>query len=46
MGKRYRWNKKVFAENLLTLLVLIGAGVGLAYLFWLWAWTSIVEGVM
>ena len=38
---KYRWNKKVFAENMLTLLVLIGTGVGLAYVFFMWAYTSV-----
>lgn len=41
MNKRYRWNKKVFFENMLTLATLVGAGIGLAYVFFMWAYTSV-----
>lgn len=37
MRKKYRWNKRVFLENLLTLVVMAAAGAGLGYIFFLWA---------
>ena len=35
--KKYRWNKRVFLENLTAFLVMSAAGVGLGYVFFMWA---------
>lgn len=37
MAKRYRWNKRKCAENLLTGAVIIATGLLLGYVFALWA---------
>ena len=35
--KKYRWNKRVFAENMFALTVMVAAGLLLGYVFALWA---------
>lgn len=37
MGKKYRWNKRKCAENLLTLAVMTAAGLLIGWVFALWA---------
>ena len=37
MGKKYRWNKRKCAENLIALAIFIAAGLMLGWVFALWA---------
>jgi len=37
MAKKYRWNKRKFAENMVTLAVMVACGLLLGYVFALWA---------
>lgn len=37
MAKKYRWNKRKFAENMVTLAVMVAGGLLLGYVFALWA---------
>lgn len=37
MGKKYRWNKRKCAENLLTLAVMTATGLLIGWVFALWA---------
>lgn len=37
MGKRYRWNKRKCAENLIGVAIFIATGLMLGWVFALWA---------
>ena len=37
MGKKYRWNKRKFAENIITLAAFVAAGLIIGWVFALWA---------
>ena len=37
MGKKYRWNKRKFAENIVALAVFVAAGLIVGWVFALWA---------
>lgn len=37
MGKKYRWNKRKFVENIVALAVFVAAGLILGWVFALWA---------